>query len=492
MAVTNGRNILAELDTGLATLRHDVRAMDADIGEATTRIHEYGARELALYRKLAELRLMQLERGDIISGLDAASRKLKGLLDQRQAEHEALIASIADKERHLDALEVDREVLRAEVEALALELDEREAEVQDRLEEDAAYEAQLQRAREADAIADRAEAKTEDAENDKRVKGEPYEADGLFMYLWRRGYGTSEYSANPVARLLDRWVARKCRYDKARPNYWMLNEIPTRLQAHATAARQLADTEFDELKELEADMANETGVFDLKAEVEAKEQALAEHDEALAKTEREIAEFSAELKRYVAGNDDLMTEALNQLAAELRTDGLNALRQRSSATPGREDDRLVDEIAVVQERIDEIRDDHNERQKIYGRSTRKVRELERIRQRFKRRGYDDLRSAFANGAVVASALQQFLRGLLDEDDLWKIISRGHHYRQVRSRPTFGSNGFPRRRGNWKLPRTIPDNWRGPSMGRGGGFRFPSGGARRRPGGGGGFSTGGGF
>ena len=68
---------------------------------------------------------------------------------------------------------------------------------------------------------------------DKRVKGEPYENDKLFMYLWRRGFGTSEYSANPFTRMLDRWVARKCRYDKARPNYWMLNEIPKRLEAHA-------------------------------------------------------------------------------------------------------------------------------------------------------------------------------------------------------------------------------------------------------------------
>jgi chromosome segregation ATPase len=492
MGVTSGSHVLAELDTGLAALRQDVRQMDADIGEANARIHRYSARELDLYRQLAEHRLRQLERGDIISGLDAASRNITRLLEQRQDEHESLIARIHEKEQSLDALEADRETLRREVEAAAMELDELEAEVQERLEKDAAYEAQLERAREADAVAERAESKTEIASEDKRVKGEPYENDKLFMYLWRRGYGTSEYSANPITRLLDRWVAGKCRYDKARPNYWMLNEIPKRLAAHAEVARAAADGEFEKLKALEADMAAETGVFDLKARVEAKEDALAELDASLADVEREIASYGVERQRYMSGTDELMTRALDQLVQELQTDGLNTLRRRAAATPTREDDRLVEEIASVEQSIDDIREEHRDRQKLYGRSTRKVRELERVRQRFKRRGYDDLRSAFANGAAVSAAVQQFLRGLLDEEDLWKIISRAHRYRQVRSRPTFGTNGFPRNRGNWKLPRTIPDNWRGPSLGRRGGFRFPSGGARRRPGGGGGFSTGGGF
>jgi hypothetical protein len=74
--------------------------------------------------------------------------------------------------------------------------------------------------------------------------------------------------------------------------------------------------------------------------------------------------------------------------------------------------------------------------------------------------------------------------------LWRIIARSHRLRQVRTRPTFGSGGFPHRRGSWRRPRSASPFPR-PQLPSGGGFRFPSGGGLRRPGGGG-FSTGGGF
>src|SRR5690606_16701311 len=128
----------------------------------------------------------------------------------------------------LAALEAQRDEQRGRVEVAAEVLDDREGDVQERLASDEAYRAQLERAERADAIADEAERKTADAEQDRATKGAPYEADALFMYLWRRGYGTPAYSASPLARLLDRWVARRVRYDGARQNYWMLQEIPVR------------------------------------------------------------------------------------------------------------------------------------------------------------------------------------------------------------------------------------------------------------------------
>jgi hypothetical protein len=79
----------------------------------------------------------------------------------------------------------------------------------------------------------RAEAKAVQAEADREEKRRPYEADPLFMYLWRRRYGTREYRASNLVRYFDRKVAHLIGFETARINYAMLMELPDRLREHA-------------------------------------------------------------------------------------------------------------------------------------------------------------------------------------------------------------------------------------------------------------------
>jgi hypothetical protein len=500
MASISGSAMLKELDKGLASLRRDVRSLDSDIADSSQQVRSLGEAKLLFYRKLAEHRLEKLEQGGLLQGLDSVSQNVVELLDRRERAHGELLGEIRGEEERLEALEVKRTQLSDEAEAAALQLDEAEAEVQNRLEEDPAYRTQLEHAHRADAIADEAEAKTRDATDDKKSKGEPYEADHLFMYLWNRHYGTSEYSANPLTRMLDRWVAKLCNYDKARPNYWMLNEIPLRLQAHAEAARSRADAEFQELEKLETDAAGQMGLPRLNEVLDEREQALEACDESITAAEQRLAQLSDQRSQFASGRDPLMMQALDRLADEMKSEGIQVLRRRAAETPDREDDRIVAEIIDTDERLEMLEEEHRDRQKIYRRQDQKVRDLSALRQQFKRRGYDDMRSMFVNGAALTGALQQFLGGLLDDEDLWRLIARSQRLRKVRARPEFGSGGFPRRPGTWRLPRQG-SNWGLPPIGgsrggfripSGGGFRFPSGGGIGRSGGGGGFSTGGRF
>jgi hypothetical protein len=82
-----------------------------------------------------------------------------------------------------------------------------------------------------------AEAKAVQADKDLQEKRRPYEADPLFMYLWRRRFGTPEYRGKGLARYLDRRVATLIAFDGARRNYAVLIELPTRLQEHAERLR---------------------------------------------------------------------------------------------------------------------------------------------------------------------------------------------------------------------------------------------------------------
>ena len=83
----------------------------------------------------------------------------------------------------------------------------------------------------------RAEAKAVQAEADREEKRRPYEADPLFMYLWRRRYGTRDYRASNLVRYFDRKVAHLIGFETARINYAMLMELPDRLREHAERLR---------------------------------------------------------------------------------------------------------------------------------------------------------------------------------------------------------------------------------------------------------------
>ena len=83
-----------------------------------------------------------------------------------------------------------------------------------------------------------AEEKATQAEADRAEKRRPYEADPLFMYLWRRRFGTRDYAANSFVHYMDRKVAHLIGYEAARVNYAMLMELPDRLREHAARLKQ--------------------------------------------------------------------------------------------------------------------------------------------------------------------------------------------------------------------------------------------------------------
>jgi hypothetical protein len=82
-----------------------------------------------------------------------------------------------------------------------------------------------------------AERKAVQAEADLAEKRVPYEQDPIFMYLWRRGFGTPRYKSTGLVRYLDRKAAAHIGYAEASRNYAMLTELPLRLREHADRLR---------------------------------------------------------------------------------------------------------------------------------------------------------------------------------------------------------------------------------------------------------------
>lgn len=475
-----GRQTLVELNQALKQVRANAAQFENSMTEASSRLAALQIEENRILKRLAELRLASIESGRLSKSFTRAEQSVLHTLEDRERAFAAVKRQIEELQQQLESLETRRDEIHARVDIAAARLAESEAEAQQALEHNEAYQAQLERARSAEGIAQQAEEKTQLAMEDRLAKGAPYDADPLFRYLWRRNYGTSNYQAGKLVQALDDWVARLCRYNEARSNYFMLQEIPKRLKEHATAVRYQAEAEIQKLGDWESAAAEQ-------AQVPAAQQALADVeadqddcDDQIDMTEMQIREQRESHSRFAMGEDEYSTRSLEILADAYRRQDVEQLAAMAVRTLAEEDDDLVMRLRDRRRERSDLRAVLDEQKLARRRYVDQQRELEDVRRKFKRSRYDDLRSTFSNQELIQGVLREFLQGAISSGGVWDTLRRQQRYRDVSGAwPDFGSGGFGR--GGQRSP------WHWPG-GRGG-FRIPSsGGSRSR----GGFRTGGGF
>ena len=474
-----GRQALGSIDDALRRARQQLAAAEQRIEQSSARQLEIERQELAQFRTLAQIRVGLLAAGEIIDQLDQGEQAAARILATRDQVRQELDSEISTSQQRLTTLEAERGGRMQRVDAAEVLLEQREAETQQRLRGDPAYQQQLAKVQEADRIARHAGEKTLLAEQDRAEKGRPYLEDPLFSYLWQRGYGTSSYHASAPVRFLDNWVARLCRYGDARANYAMLNEIPERLKAHSANERRAAEATLDQLEALELQAAEADGLTPLRDSLDQARSELGELDARLESAQWDHQVLLRRQSEFATGGDRYYEQAIHLLADEIGREDIATLHADARLTPTREDDDAVRRLRALRlEKDDLIAQLVQLRELVRGHRERSE-ELESLRIDFKRQRYDGQSSVFADDSLVSMMLSEFLRGVLSRDGLWQEIRRQHRYRKTRPNPDFGSGGFGRGRVRWG----GGSGWGGIGGGRGGGGGM---------GGGGGFKTGGGF
>src|SRR5690606_31581964 len=170
----SGREALQTIDEALGKLRHEADALDAGFQKAGAKLTQARQTQLALYARIARVRLEELERGDLADTLDDADRRVTEIITARQAAQVRLTEEIAAAEEKQAALERERAARQAEAAAAAEAVDAAEADAQQRLAADDEYRALLETAEQSDAVADQAEEKARASEADRVEKGRPY------------------------------------------------------------------------------------------------------------------------------------------------------------------------------------------------------------------------------------------------------------------------------------------------------------------------------
>ena len=270
----SGLDTLDKIDTTLHSLRSDAVRVDQQLARLTQRSALAEQRRLHLVHEIAKVRLAGLDTGELDAGLSKADQEVKILLDQREKALSALNQHIDQASVATQSQESARLEQLGRVNEMSQQIADTESQVQALLVKDKEYLAQLERATFAQSVAVQSKSKVDLARANMAEKAVPYKADSLFIYLWERGYGTTEYRAGLVARWLDGRVAKLIRFEQARVNYWNLTQIPKRLTQHAENAEQEAEHQLARVQQIEMQRLEAAGVTSLSAQLDTLREEL--------------------------------------------------------------------------------------------------------------------------------------------------------------------------------------------------------------------------
>jgi len=458
-----GRETLGSIETAIAKLHREEGQLDAALSSAVAETERLRKERIEALRELARVKLDEMAAGRLVDNLDAGERRASQILDDYRLRiagvaerREALLKEVAGAEagRHAAAKLVE-EALEA-VEALR-------ADVETKVQTLPAWRDAKAASDETNAIASEAEKKAVLSESDLGAKKQPYDDDPLFIYLWRRGFGTGRYNSGNLVRLMDRIVADFIGFSDVRANYAALIEIPLRLREHAVAKRATAMERQTALSEIERRAMIEAGI-------EPKERALVEARHKLAAVDKTVEEKQGLLRKIdeergalvSGGANPAYDEALATIASADSKDQLAALYSEARRTPTSADDAIVRKLETIDVQVAKTESEIADLRRTAQDLGRRRLEVQQVRDRFRGAGYDHPHATFGNDSAIADTLKQVLAGAAG-GVLWDILQGGYSNRGPRGRPDFGYPSSP-------FPFPIP----------GGGSRGTSGGEWREP------------
>ena len=456
----SGRETLASIEEALDDIKAQERRVQQELEEVSRERGEIAARRLEAFRSLATIRARNALADGVIDEADNLSGEVRTILLARLKTIEQLHRrrDEADAERASLVRKLDE--LNARIANLEEKLDHFAVQARDNLRNDAGYRSLVEEYGNISSMLEKATAKAEQVARDEEEKGRPYRSDTLFMYLWNRKFGTADYQASGLIRLLDEWVASLVRYSDARANYAMLTEIPIRLKSHAEQLGRLASETRAKLDEVERLKTQELAGGDLIAELKNAREEQTRQNGQLASVTAELTETGNQLGLYAKGEDQSLQDAVQRYAAFLEKETLQRLMSDAFSTRTREDDALVANIRELGGNLEALQRKSEDRRKQLDRLFDKRQELIRLSANFRRAHYEDTGSEFRDDPDLEDLLKLLVRGAISAAEYW---ARAESQQQWRRRP-----GDPWRRRSGLPPfEHWPTGWTGGAAGRSG-------------------------
>jgi hypothetical protein len=422
----SGRQALAQIEQFIQKARQEEAQLERTYAKATEEVGRLRIQRTEAFRELARLKLDAITQRQVVGELDAAERQAISLLKSRQQALQELTERRQEAEQRVRQAEAERQTALDNLQQALAEAETIRKNAEANISLNSEWISARARVEETMGQAQQAEKKAVQAEADREEKRRPYEADPLFMYLWRRKFGTAAYRTNPFTRYMDRLVSGVVGYDTARANYALLNQIPERLREHSRGIIDKLREERSKLTALERKALLDAGIEAAEAAVAKARDALAQSEGRLAQARQALGTHDRSYDASILEGDAPYRDAVDLLAAADQRASLQELYHEAARTPSPQDEEIVRRIQsaddLMNSALRQAVATHQSLKELAQRRATIEDEWERLRQQ----GYDTPYGTFGNEGTLGNVLGGVLTGAIGGAILSHVLRGGFH------------------------------------------------------------------
>lgn len=422
-----GNDVHQQLIQAHSETQHELELVRGEIAAAGAELEQLSSTRGDSLLQLAQHYLPELSADAVARTLPDIRAWVRELLQRMQSHVERLDAEIRELDRQ-------RQLGEAELAGVTAELDRAEdhqeqiaKRVSDKLASDPEFSALSNRAGQAEAALQRSEANLAEIEQDSLRKLPGYENSSLFMYLWKRKFGTPEYASRGFTRSTDQWLARYIGYREACKSYEFLKTTPGHMRGLIAEDRQALGIVMDELERRRDAVAEEHGlpaILDGVKSLSARRGERLEHLEVL---DNQSQELQAERTRIGDTRGPYYQEAIKRFHNLLDQAEHRELAERARSTPSVEDDWIVSRLEGLTEEIRQASGQVRQRQELVANLTRHLQNIGTLINRYRSAGFDSSRAQFNVHLDVLSELRAIREGQGDYEAFWQRLRRSHRW-----------------------------------------------------------------
>jgi uncharacterized small protein (DUF1192 family) len=410
--------------------------LEADIARRTERSLDLGKSSRKLLATQAEL-WASLANIHLDLGFDLP-KEIKALVERRKDRLETQQNVVATGEGRVRELMTTHKSREEDLLAAQKAFDDHEAGLKTTFEADAANMALSVSVAELNAAAQAKRERVSRVEAECREKADAYEADDLFRYLRKRGFGTEGYASSGLVARLDHWVSRLVSYDKASANYDHLLKIP--------------GWHRDDLESVDQRLASESAKLDaihekafaslvpFKDKLRAAGKALDSAADAISKEHALIATAQRTLSDASIAQDEDLKKIKRDLAAALERINIRDLKELASRTATTEDDEIVGKIIQNRNDLTDIEAQANALAREIAVLKSRSSGFESIESKMRREDWHHSDHSFSGN--MDTHLSNMMLGTLTADAVWRALDNSHVAPAPSYRETVSSSPWP--------------------------------------------------
>lgn len=474
--MVNGKEVHRIIKSKISSVKSNYDNLTSEIRSIEGDIDGLMSQREDCFIRLAAIYLPELDAQNVQNTLREVQGEVRKVFKSKEEKRTKLMFSMQEALEKKGTLEDTLDNVTDELNEKAARRDELKKTIAAELAENINYTNLKSMTEEALKTLDRYKTNFDEFKHESDTKLVNYKTNKLFIYLLNRSYGSNEYSATGITRMLDEWVARRIDFRKAKQNYDFLNSMPELVENAIEQHQKIINVLVQKVEDCEKESANNHGFTRVLIDGEKIATSRRALISGIEKNNHEYEQYAAQLKDVENTKGTYHKEAVEKLKGYLKGDAVADLKRRASETPSPEDDNLVDKIEQIDNSVRDLKNKAKQTKIKQKELDEKLRGLNKIDGHYRTNDYDSSRSYFDSGFDINTFLIGYLAGRHTDNSV--ITSMASHHR-FKPRETYSSSSS--RSGS-----SSSSSW---DSGFGSSGGFSSGGGF---GGGGGFSSGGGF